>query len=275
VIEFLKAHGIGNDFVVIPDLDGEIEISPDAVRRLCDRRFGIGADAVIRIARRNGKFFMDYRNNDGSVAEMCGNGTRVVGKWLGDRGYAEDSVDLDTRDGIKALRLHRGADGLVETVVANMGPPTFPELVTEKIVIGTQSFEISRVSMGNPHAVMFVDDVDKVPLDVVGPLIQSDSATFPEGVNVEVADVQPDGLINERTYERGVGETLACGTAASAVAVAGQRRGLSGERVQMQLRGGRLLLEWKPGESVFMTGPAVESFRGTFEPSDFGVTAKS
>jgi diaminopimelate epimerase len=273
-IAFVKAHGIGNDFVLIPDLDDHLEIPPDAVRRLCDRRFGVGADGVIRIVRAGDLFFMDYRNADGSLAEMCGNGIRTVGKWLGDEGLAAESVDVDTRAGVKTLALQR-TDGVVTTVRVDMGPPQFADASTEHLRIEDGSdVEFSAISMGNPHAVIFVDDVDAAPLHVLGPMVQANAQRFPEGVNVEVAAVAADGSIDERTFERGVGETLACGTAACAVAVAAQRRGFAGEHVEMRLRGGVLTLDWTPGGSVFMTGAAEESFRGTIDAAPYGIAIK-
>lgn len=273
-IPFFKMHGIGNDFVVIPDLDDRLHISVEAVRELCRLSYGIGADAIIRIAPGvRAPFFMDYRNRDGSLAEMCGNGARAVGKWLGDRGHAAESVDLDTPDGVKHLRMTRGGDGLVERVTADMGRPLFPESVSEVLLTSSGEYEFSFVSMGNPHAVMFVDDVDAVALERLGPLFQA-HPRFPESVNVELASVQADGRIKERTYERGIGETLACGTGACAVAVAAQRRGLAGAVVEMNLRGGPLTLEWRPGASVLMSGTADEVFTGVLEAERFGIEVR-
>jgi diaminopimelate epimerase len=261
-VQFWKMHGIGNDFVVIADMDNAFTVTPEFVRAVCDRRYGVGGDALIRIGRSdNGLAFMDYWNCDGTTAEMCGNGACCVGKWLGDRGLASETLELDTRDGVKPVWLSRAGDGLVESVRIGMGLPRFEDDPTERVVCGDETLTISAVSMGNPHAVLFVDDVDKAPLEHIGPLLQAHER-FPESVNVEVATVRVDGSIAERTFERGVGETLACGTGASAVAVAAQRLGLVGERVEMDLRGGHLILEWTPGESVYLTCEPTEVFSG-------------
>lgn len=257
-MQFTKMHGAGNDFVVVGDLENQLDVSPELARAVCDRHFGVGADALIRIGRsESGRFFMDYRNNDGSLAEMCGNGVRVVAKWLADRGFADgDVIDVETRGGVKPTQLFR-TNGLVTSARVDMGPPAFDQVVEQ---LG--DYEITAVSMGNPHAVLFVEDVNEAPLREIGQWIQAQKHRFPDGVNVEVANVAPDGIIDERTFERGVGETLACGTGACATAVAAQLRGLVGERVLMNARGGELVLEWTPGQSVYMTGPAVEVFSG-------------
>ena len=264
-MDFVKAHGTGNDFVVIPDLDGRLEIGPELVRAICDRHFGVGADGLIRIAPgRAAPFFMDYRNADGSVAEMCGNGVRVVAKYLGDRGLAGDVLDLETRAGVKRLELERDARGRVARASVDMGAPAFDEseLPGVPLEAGGQTWLATCVSMGNPHAVVLVDDVDTAPVTTIGPLLET-HPRFPNRTNVEFVQVVEPGLVRQRTWERGVGETLACGTGACAVAVATQLRGLAGERVTVELRGGRLELAWAPGRSVRMTGPAREVATGT------------
>jgi diaminopimelate epimerase len=277
-VEFVKAHGTGNDFVVVEDLSDQLEIGAEQVRAICDRHFGIGADGVIRIAPgRNASFFMDYRNADGSLAEMCGNGVRVVGKYLGDRGHATDTLDLETRAGVKQLLLHRGDDGCVEQVTVDMGAPAFDraalpmvgegEAHAEPLTADGQTVTATCLSMGNPHAVVFVDDVDAAPVTTLGPALETHPA-FPNRTNVEFVQVLDDGAVRQRTWERGVGETLACGTGACAVAVAATLRGHTrGPRVTVQLRGGPLQLHWQPGGTVKMTGPAVEVAHGTLNPS--------
>jgi diaminopimelate epimerase len=275
-VEFVKAHGTGNDFVVVDDLADQLDITPAQVRAICDRHFGVGADGLIRIAPgRAGSgalFFMDYRNADGSVAEMCGNGVRVVGKYLGDRGLAATELDLETRAGVKRLRLHAGSNGCIDRVTVDMGAPSFDrrdlpmrgdgEALAEQLEIDGQAVVATCLSMGNPHAVIFVDDVDKAPVTSLGPRIEH-HPLFPNRTNVEFVQVLGDGVVRQRTWERGVGETLACGTGACAVAVAAQRRGLASERVTIELLGGPLQLEWRPGGTVSMTGPAAEVAHGT------------
>jgi diaminopimelate epimerase len=272
-VEFVKAHGTGNDFVVIEDFEDRLVIGPEFVRQVCDRHFGVGADGVIRIAPSSiAPFFMDYRNADGSLAEMCGNGVRVVGKYLSDRGYVAGAFDLETRAGVKHLELSVDQQGLVDQVTVDMGAPSFDradlpmlgegEALKESLEAGGESFEATCLSMGNPHAVVFVDDVDAAPVTTAGPLLEHHPA-FPHLTNVEFVQVVGPQRLRQRTWERGVGETLACGTGACAVAVASQLRGFTGRRVTIELRGGPLELEWAPGGTVRMTGPAREVAHGT------------
>jgi len=272
-VEFVKAHGTGNDFVVVEDLADRHGLSAEFVRAVCDRHFGVGGDGLIRIAPgTRAPFFMDYRNADGSRAEMCGNGARVVGKYLGDRGYVGSEFDLETPAGVVHLELHAADDGCIDRVTVDMGAPAFDraslpmlgqgEALKEQLEAGGQTVVATCLSMGNPHAVVFVDDVDAAPVTTLGPVLETHPA-FPGKTNVEFVQVLADDLLRQRTWERGVGETLACGTGACAVAVAGQLRGLTGRRVAIELRGGRLELEWAPGRTVRMTGPAREVAHGT------------
>ena len=275
-MEFVKAHGSGNDFVVIDDLEDRLELGPDFVRKVCDRHFGIGADGVIRIAPGSAApFFMDYRNADGSVAEMCGNGVRVVGKYLADRDLVASAFDLETRAGVKRLELTVDDRGMVDLVSVDMGAPSFDradlpmtgvgEALKEPLEAGGQVFEATCLSMGNPHAIVFVDDVDAAPVTSAGPLLER-HRSFPNHTNVEFVQVIGPRRLRQRTWERGVGETLACGTGACAVAVASQMRGFTGQRVTIELLGGPLELEWAPGRTVRMTGPAREVAHGTLAP---------
>jgi diaminopimelate epimerase len=264
-VEFVKAHGTGNDFVVVEDLADRYRIAPELVRAVCDRHFGIGGDGLIRIAPGSAApFFMDYRNADGSLAEMCGNGVRVVGKYLGDRGHVGSELDLETRAGVKHLELHADEHGRVDRVTVDMGPPVLEE-DDRKLEVGGRVVTATCLSMGNPHAVVFVDDVDVAPVTTLGPLLERHAA-FPEGTNVEFVQAVDDGVVRQRTWERGVGETLACGTGACAAAVAAQVRGLAGRPLVVELRGGRLELDWAPGGTVRMTGPAREVAHGTIAP---------
>jgi diaminopimelate epimerase len=266
IVEFVKAHGTGNDFVLIEDLDGRHELRPRFAQVVCDRHFGIGADGVIRITRGSrAPFFMDYRNADGSAAEMCGNGVRVVGKYLSDRDHVSGAFDLETPAGVKHLRLHADDRGLVDRVTVDMGPPEPRDPLQLDLQLDGQKVPVACVSMGNPHVVVLVDDADAAPVATLGPLIEHHEV-FPNRTNVEFVQVVGHGLLRQRTWERGVGETLACGTGACAVAVAAQLQGLAGERVAIDLRGGRLELEWSPGGGVRMTGPAREVAHGTLSP---------
>jgi len=261
-VEFVKAHGTGNDFVVVEDLADRYQLTPELVRAVCDRHFGVGADGLIRIAPgAKAPFFMDYRNADGSLAEMCGNGVRVVGKYLGDRGHVSSSFDLETRAGVKHLELHAENSGCIDKVTVDMGPPAVEDERT--LEVDGQQVTATVLSMGNPHAVVFVDDVDKAPVTSLGPRLETHPAFLPAKTNVEFAQVLDRATVRQRTWERGVGETLACGTGACAVAVAAQVRGLADRPVVIELRGGRLELDWSPGGTVQMTGPAREVAHGT------------
>jgi diaminopimelate epimerase len=262
-VEFVKAHGTGNDFVVVEDLTDHLRLTPELVQAVCDRHFGIGADGLIRIAPGTGApFFMDYRNADGSLAEMCGNGARVVGKYLGDRGHVAGSFDLQTRAGVKHLELHADDHGCIDRVTVDMGAPRVEE-AERKLEVDGEPVVATVLSMGNPHAVLFVDDVDDAPVTSLGPRLEAHPAFLPAKTNVEFAQVVDRTVVRQRTWERGVGETLACGTGACAVAVAAQVRGLAGAPVTIELRGGRLQLDWTPGGTVRMTGPAREVAHGT------------
>jgi diaminopimelate epimerase len=272
-VEFVKAHGTGNDFVVVEDLTDRYRLTPEFVRAVCDRHFGIGGDGLIRIAPgRQAPFFMDYRNADGSLAEMCGNGVRVVGKYLAEREFVSTAFDLETRAGVKRLELHAADDGTIDQVTADMGAPSFDraevpmtgsgEPLKETLDVDGQTVVATCLSMGNPHAVLFVEDVDAAPVTTLGPRLETHPA-FPNKTNVEFVQVVDQWLVRQRTWERGVGETLACGTGACAAAVASQVRGFTGRELVVELRGGRLSLAWSPGGTVRMTGPAREVAHGT------------
>jgi diaminopimelate epimerase len=276
-MEFVKSHGAGNDFVLIEDLDDRIGTLPMAlVAAICNRHKGVGADGVIRITRgRSADFFMDYYNADGDVAEMCGNGIRCLGKYVADRGITgADSLRVDTRAGVKRLELYRDADGLVDRVRVDMGPPILDAAAIPVAAVGDPlhvpvaidgvAYEAACVSMGNPHAVVFVESLDAVPVERHGPAIET-SSTFPAKTNVEFSEVLSSEDVRVRVWERGVGETQACGTGACAVAVASSLRGLTGRNVTVRMPGGPLDIEWTE-DTVLLTGPVVEVFRGELDP---------
>lgn len=280
-MQITKAHGTGNDFVVLIDLQDEIDLTDHAVRELCARHTGIGADGVIRIGapRTGGDAFMDYRNADGSVVEMCGNGVRVVAKIVVDRGLVmpwEDIVEVDTRAGVKPVRIARGDDGHVSTVTVDMGPPTADpaviptdsERVDDFSIDGVAGFVWSARGIGNPHAITLVDDVLTAPVDTVGPAVETHDL-FPKGTNVEFAHVADRGNVNLRVWERGVGETQACGTGACATMALLHDRGLVDDDVAIRLPGGVLNVRYQPDEhpSVFLTGTAEEVVRGELSRS--------
>ena len=259
MLRFAKGHGTENDFVLLPDPEGGIEFTPALVRALCDRRAGVGADGVLRVvptarmpAAEPGAaagWFMDYRNADGSIAEMCGNGIRVYARYLVDSGLAEPGVlTLATRDGGK--RVHLSATG---DVTVEMGSGTV--LGTSTAVIGGRTCTGTHVDMGNPHLVCAIDG-DLQSWDLSRPPV-IDSAAFPEGVNVEIVASRGERHVAMRVHERGVGETRSCGTGACAVAIAVSRLGpQAGTTWTVDVPGGRLTVDLG-GESVRLTGPAV------------------
>jgi diaminopimelate epimerase len=268
-IHFVKGHGTENDFVLIPDPDAGVELSTSAVAAICDRRAGIGADGVLRVVRAakhpegaayagEAEWFMDYRNADGSVAEMCGNGVRVFARYLVDAGLAAaGELPVATRAGVKRVRL--GADG---GVTADMGPASFAEPDVE-IRAGSRAWPATGVSMGNPHAVVFVDDLADAGELTRAPVVEPAGA-FPSGVNVEFVVVRGPGHVAMRVHERGSGETRSCGTGACAVmAVAARRDGRVPERegsdvaYTVDVPGGRLTVTQRVDGHLELAGPAV------------------
>jgi len=267
-MSFVKAHGAGNDFVLLPDPHDNLELTRDLVRALCRPHVGLGADGVIRIAPgREGSgadAFMDYRNGDGSVAEMCGNGVRCVAKYLVDRGLVDGTdVLVDTRGGVKSVRCILGDTGRVELATVGMGEPVPLKVDLALDVEGYGPVHVTTVSMGNPHAVVVVDDIDDAPVATLGPLLQRDPE-FPEGTNVEFLAVLGRDLVRGRIWERGVGETMASGTGVSALAAAAHLLGLTDRTVTVAMPGGDLLVEWGE-DDLRVTGPAVEVATGDID----------
>lgn len=249
-LPFAKGEGTGNDFVLLPDRDDRLRLTPDLVRRLCDRRFGIGADGCLRVVPgEGGSWFMDYVNADGSVAEMCGNGARVYARYLVAVGWAAPgSLTLTTRGGTRRVQVPADPDG---DIAVEMGPPVLDPAPAEATIHGV-NYQGIRVSMGNPHLVCRVDDPTAV--DLADPPTV-DPGRFPDGVNVEVYAPTASGLVM-RVHERGSGETLSCGTGACAVAVAdAASRGEADADVAVDVPGGRLRVVWD-GTTVVLHGPA-------------------
>lgn len=278
-MKFTKMHGAGNDYVYINGFEEQVDDPAGLAQRVSSRQFGIGSDGLILILP---SAVADVRmrmfNLDGSESEMCGNGIRCVAKYAYDHGLVDSlEISVETAAGILSLTLFTGSSGLVERVRVNMGKPklTRGEIpmagpVTETAVavpieLAGTSYELTAVSMGNPHAVVFVDDVETFPVAEIGVLIENHE-WFPERVNVEFVQVVSSGEVIQRTWERGSGETLACGTGASAVTVAGVLTGRTGRKIVNHLRGGDLELEWIEDGAVMMTGPAVEVFSGDYDP---------
>ncbi|MFL5767282.1 MAG: diaminopimelate epimerase [Actinomycetota bacterium] len=276
-LRFAKYHGTGNDFVLIEDLEDRLRLPPALIAAICDRHLGVGADGVIRVTRsRDAGFFMDYSNADGSVAEMCGNGIRCVGKLLFERGHTQErTFEVDTRAGRKRLDLDV-RDGRVDSVTVGMGAPAFTRgeipmlgpakesFLLEPFEASGRTFKASAVSMGNPHLVLFVEeDPDGFPVREVGPVIEH-SELFPQHTNVEFVALA-DGELRTRVWERGVGETMACGTGACAVAVAANEAGLVPERATVRFPGGALDVERLTDGTVDLTGPAEHVFDGALD----------
>ena len=258
---FLKGHGTENDFVLLPDHDGTIhgDLSPDRVRALCDRRAGIGADGVLRVLRDGDGWFMDYRNADGSIAEMCGNGIRLFVRHLVEEGLvrAGGPIDIGTRDGTKTLTI----DG--DLVTVDLGTPQL--LGETKVSVGTTTWPATHVDMGNPHAVVFVDDEATLAgLDLTRPP-DHDESLYPDGVNVELVVRRGERHVAMRVHERGSGETRSCGTGAGAVLVATATADAASRPAtyRLDVPGGTLTLTWTSDDHVLLTGPAVVVARGT------------
>lgn len=277
-INFTKMEGIGNDYVYIDATKNDIRLTPEQIQKLSDRNFGIGGDGVIFIRNSNaGEFQMDMYNSDGSSSEMCGNGVRCVGKFVYDHGLTKNQKPtIETGKGVLTLDLKTGTSGKVDMVTVDMGEPILkPSLVpivwpgedpviNQEIEVQGKKYRFTAVSMGNPHCVIYVDDADAFPVREIGPIIEN-HPLFPRRVNVEFVSVRGKDHLYQRTWERGTGETLACGTGACAVTVASILNGKTGRSVRIDLRGGTLHVEWKENGSVMMTGPAKEVFSGEVE----------
>ena len=268
-----KYEATGNDFVMTLDPDGERPLDVDDVRALCDRRLGIGGDGTIRVATDDGRPFMDYRNADGSVAEMCGNGLRCVALLLRDVGLApEPSFDVETRAGVRRVTVRDDGRVTVEMGVPNftkaaipMRGPAWETFLDQSLDLGGGVVvRASAVSMGNPHLVLFVeDDPERFHVSHIGPVLEGDDR-FPEGTNVEFARIGPDGIA-ARVWERGSGETMACGSGACAIAVAAHEAGLAGPRSIVRFPGGDLEVERADDGGVLLTGPARRVFETTID----------
>ncbi len=304
-LDFVKLHGLGNDFVFVDDFSRDITLSTEQVSLLCDRHFGIGADGVILVRpseRSECAAYMHYINSDGTLAQMCGNGVRCFAKYLVDRGFVQASDGqfvADTLAGPKPIRFTVDENDKMTAATVDMGHPILEpaEVPVNAPANGSiddgrtfaQDFEISSswgtfaftcVSMGNPHAICFIDDFEKLSdelfadpadkqlstldLNKIGAYYESHEV-FPEKTNVEFAHVVSEGVIEMRVFERGCGETLACGTGACATNVAAALTGRSSRENDLRLRGGVLHIAWDENDHVMMTGPAVESFQGSVE----------
>ncbi|WP_433159913.1 diaminopimelate epimerase [Kribbella sp. CA-247076] len=269
---WLKGHGTENDFVLLPDPDGSVhgELDASLVRFLCDRHAGIGADGVLRVieggkqsyVEDGGDWFMDYRNADGSIAEMCGNGIRVFVRYLVDAGLAGDKpVRVGTRAGGKDVVLND--DG---TLTVDMGEPVLPGPAGIVVEANGHQWPATHVDMGNPHAVAFVDDLSE-PGHLVDQPLWTPAEAFPSGANVEFVVRRGPNEVEMRVHERGAGETRSCGTGTCAVAVAAARQARQERPVtyRVGVPGGSITVTWREDNHLEMTGPAVVHARGEFD----------
>ncbi len=274
-MKFTKMHGIGNDYVYVNCFEEEVKDPETVARLVSDRHFGIGSDGLILIKPSAvADCEMDMYNADGSRGAMCGNGIRCVAKYAYDHGIVDKTeITVATGSGIKTLTLTLGEDNKVALVRVNMGKPELTaanipvisekeQVVDEPITVADTTYHMTGVSMGNPHAVVCVEDVDHFPLEKIGPLFEHHSC-FPDRVNTEFIRVQDRKNVQMRVWERGAGETWACGTGACAVAVACIVNGYTDRAVTIHLRGGDLEILWdEESQDVYMTGPATEVFTG-------------
>ena len=273
-MKFTKMQGLGNDYVYVNCMEQMVEDAAETARRVSDRHFGIGSDGLILICPSDkADFEMRMYNVDGSRGEMCGNGIRCVGKYVYDYGLTDKtSLSVETLGGIKHLFLEV-EDGKVSLVKVDMGPAILePEkipvtaegsrVVDEPLQVDGKTFRMTCVSMGNPHAVIYVDDVQGMDLEKTGPSFENHER-FPNRINTEFAHVLDRNTVEMRVWERGSGETLACGTGACAVAVASILNGYTEDQVTVRLLGGDLKIEWdREANKVYMTGPAEVVFDG-------------
>jgi diaminopimelate epimerase len=300
--DFVKLHGLGNDFVFIDDLSQEIEFSSEEISRICNRNFGIGADGVILVRPSENPdctAYMHYINADGSLAQMCGNGVRCFAKYLVDRGFvnaSEGNFNADTLAGERHIDFTVDENDKMLTATVDMGAPILnpvnvpvnaepnssykdePCALNVALTSPWGTFDFSFVSMGNPHAITFIDDfnvlsdelfsdptnknIDTFDVDKIGAFYESNSV-FPEKSNIEFAQIV-EGGIRMRVYERGCAETLACGTGACATNVAAALTDRASRSNTLYLNGGQLFIDWNENDHVMMTGPAEQSFEGTF-----------
>lgn len=272
-MEFLKMHGLGNDFVIIDEINKPYLVEknlPELGRKICDRRFGIGADGlVLLLPSDKADFKMRIINSDGSEAEMCGNAIRCVARYYMEKYFTSERIlAVETLAGI--IRPEVLENNLVKVDMGRpiLKPQEIPvavdaEPVNIPLEVLDQKFYFTAVSMGNPHAVIFVDSLAKIELEKYGPLIETNHL-FPRKTNVEFVEVVSPEKAKVLVWERGAGATLACGTGACAVTVAGRILGKFREKVEVVLPGGSLFIEWQFGESVFMTGPAELVFKGEY-----------
>ncbi|MEC7815096.1 MAG: diaminopimelate epimerase [Pseudomonadota bacterium] len=270
-MRFTKMHGLGNDFMVVDAISQPFRLRPDTIRELADRHFGIGFDQLL-VVEPPGLPDVDFRyrifNADGSEVEQCGNGARCFARFVRDQRLTNKRViRVQTAKGVIELRVAKDGQVMVNMGVPEFNPPAIPFAADRQKAVYTvdvdgQTVELSAISMGNPHGVLLVDDVDTAPVGTLGPLLER-HPRFPARANIGFLQILDRSHARLRVFERGSGETLACGSGACAAVVAGCLRGLLDARVEVELRGGRLVIEWQgDGTPVMMEGPATTVFEG-------------
>jgi len=275
-MKFTKMHGTGNDYIYVNGLIENIENPAEFAIQYSDRHKGIGSDGLVMIlASENCDFHMRMFNADGSESEMCGNASRCIGKYVYDKGLTnKTTLTLETLAGVKVLQLFIGADQKVEKVTVDMGEPILDaalipvtsdknRVINEPVIFNSEiQYNITTVSMGNPHAVIFTTDILQLDLPKIGPVIEN-ATIFPRRTNTEFIEVLTNNHVKMRVWERGSGETMACGTGACASVVAGVLNGLISRRTTVELLGGELTIEWKEEDNhVYLTGGATTVFEG-------------
>ncbi len=273
--KFTKMHGAGNDYIYVNCFEEKVEDINATAKLVSDRHFGIGSDGLVLICPSDkADFRMDMYNSDGTQAEMCGNATRCVGKYVHDKGLTDKTtITLETLAGIKILKLNLDENGEVDTVCVNMGSPELcpknipinselDRFIQEPITVDGKEYKVTGVSMGNPHAITYIDDVDTLEIEKIGPKFENHEM-FPKRINTEFAQIVDRSTIKMRVWERGAGETLACGTGACATMVAANLSDLVDDSVDLVLIGGTLNIRWdKEENNIYMTGPARFVFDG-------------
>lgn len=276
LISFTKMHGIGNDYIYINCMESVPDRLPELAEEMSDRHFGVGGDGIVLICPSDkADFRMRMFNNDGSEARMCGNASRCIAKYVHDHKLTDKTcISLETLSGIKVLSLNMSPSGEVESVTVDMGEPelnaglvpvrsTTEKMVEEPVATSCGEVRVTAVSMGNPHGVVFVDRIEDVPFETLGPELEKHSM-WPDRANIEFLQIISPSEARMRVWERGTGETLACGTGACASAVAAALTGRCGREVTIHLRGGDLYIRWANNGHVMMTGGATEVFEGNY-----------
>lgn len=279
-MKFTKMHGCGNDYVYVNGFEEHIpdEKKSELAIKVSNRNFGIGSDGLIFInPGKTAEFEMEMYNADGSRSEMCGNGIRCVGKYIYDHKLSDKTeITVESAGAVKYLTLFPGNDGKIEKVRVNMGSPILEsklvpvvsdneKVIDEKIDVKGKEYRMTCVSMGNPHAVVFMDDVKDLDIEKLGPYFENHER-FPKRTNTEFVQVIDRSHVFMRVWERGTGETLACGTGCCATAVACVLNGLTDESVDVNVLGGHIQIEWdRQNDIIYMTGPAKVSFKGEYK----------